>query len=130
MGSVCSWSLVTKEKGTALGKETKHPLPRKVIYFPHDYELQPLDPQKGSQHQEDGVAVLGGREQVAVGECGCWGGGLGTPHVPITRVPIARVSTTPFPWSPPSLMAKCGGCRALPCGASAPTSPASSTSTP
>lgn len=26
--SVCSQSLVTKEKGSALGKETKHPLPR------------------------------------------------------------------------------------------------------
>lgn len=34
MGSVCSRSLVTKEKGTALGKETKHPLPRRVISFP------------------------------------------------------------------------------------------------
>lgn len=33
MGSVCSRSLVTKEKGTALGKETKHPLPRRVISF-------------------------------------------------------------------------------------------------
>lgn len=30
-GSVCSRSLITKEKRTALGKETKHPLPRRAI---------------------------------------------------------------------------------------------------
>lgn len=44
-GSVCSRSLVTKEKGTALGKETKHPLPSRVISFPRA-ALQPSDPRK------------------------------------------------------------------------------------
>uniref|UniRef100_A0A8C0U7L9 GAS2-like protein 2 n=1 Tax=Cyanistes caeruleus TaxID=156563 RepID=A0A8C0U7L9_CYACU len=41
--SVCSQSLVTKEKGSALGKETKQPLPRRVISSPRA-ALQPWDP--------------------------------------------------------------------------------------
>lgn len=102
-GSVCSLSLVTKEKGTALGKETKHPLPRRVIFFPHAAS-QPLDPEKGSQHREDGVTVPGGREQAAPGECGCWGGGLGTrpggsfprPHHPCLHHPFPSTSSQSY----------------------------------